>query len=398
MSSSTSSSRAIFLRIFLVVALGMGVCMGAIRLFALANDVGSDTLMRRVQEARAHLPDILEAEEDLVMAFGSSMTRAGFSARQFDRQMAEKGIQVKSYNFGFGGLNPYFQDYLTRRIRDAFEAEDRRLKLALVEFVPFQVTTRRFEGAQPVIDSFLTLLATPEEVWEIAKKDPVRGFQIANIRYIRDNISAEMITHEVGGFLRPDRPRSSLPEDEEAQKRLEEVSDELTKRFEEDYPDYDGEDWHFGWQGAGTIPEERSASTLELFHEYFELQRTPRRLENARLRRIACCDIEELHFEEELVAAFIRIVQSFQQFSDHVEVVLLPRNTKWIHYSPDASARLSAVLDRIRQETGVTIRNDQTLPGFPAETFSDATHLARYLGDVPYTKHLVEVYAPVLEN
>lgn len=398
MNSSTSSSRKIYLKTLLVVIAGMAISMGIIRLVMILLDGSGDQLMQRVQEARAALPQIVAEDQDLVMAFGSSMTRAGFSARLFDRQMAERGVDVKSFNFGFGGLNPFFQDYLSRRIRESFEDNDRRLDLAIIEFVPFQTTTRRFDRARPAIDSFMTILASPQEIWDITLQDPDRGVRMYNILYFRDKISAEMITSHFAGSFRPQRPRSELPEDEAATQRLEELGEELNKRFEEDYPDYVDSDWSYEWQGAGTIPDERSESTLELFEELYENGRTPHELENDKLNRIFCCDIEELHFEEETVAAFIRIVENFQQFSDHVEVVLYPRNTEWIQYSPEAEARMAKVLERIANETGVTIRNEQLLEGFDGTMFSDTTHLSRYAGDVAYTRHLVEVYAPIVRS
>ena len=404
MSSSTSSSeaayappsRAVYVKILLAITVGMAVAMAIIRLFTFLNDVSGDTILGRVLEARAALPQILAEEKDLVMFYGSSMVQAGFSARQFDRQMAERGVEVKAFNFGFGGLNPYFQDYLARRIREAFEAGDRRLELAMLEFNPFQTTTARWQGALPVVDSFVVMLASPNELWEITRREPARGIRMLNIHYLRDDISAEMITWHFGGSLRPPRPRSNLPEDEEISKRLDELGPEFGKRLEEDYPDYADEDWYYPWQGAGTIPEERSESTREVYREYYELLRNQRFLENDELNRITCCDIEELHFKETLIAAYIRIVQTFQQFSDRVEVILLPRNTAWIEYSQEAAERLQGVLDRIRDETGVVIKDWQVTDRITPEMFSDTTHLSRYAGDVEFTEMLVEEYAPLL--
>lgn len=128
----------------------------------------------------------------------------------------------------------------------------------------------------------------------------------------------------------------------------------------------------------------------------FEALRSDQRLADDRLRRITCCDIEELHFEETLIAAFIRTVKNFQEFSDHVEVVLLPRNHDWIQRPPEAQERIRVVLERIERETGVTVRSLEDRPEITPEMFSDTTHLARYGGDVPYTSMLVEIYAPIL--
>ena len=177
-----------------VIALGMFACLVIVRLFTNAFDASAETIMARVMEARAALPRIVQEERPLVMVFGSSMTHAAFGARQFDREMAERGIEIKSFNFGFGGLNPYFQDYLSRRIRDAFVENDRRLELVLIEFTPLQNTTARWNGAQPAVDSYVTMLADGSDIWEIIKKDPGRGIRAAEIKYLRNDISAEMTT------------------------------------------------------------------------------------------------------------------------------------------------------------------------------------------------------------
>jgi len=396
MSSSISSSRSTYAKILLAMVLGMGLAMAIIRLITFLNDVSGDTILGRVQQARAALPKIVAGEEDLVMFFGSSMVQAGFSARVFDRLLAERGAEVKSFNFGFGGLNPLFQDYLARRIREQFEQNDRRLELALLEFNPFQTTQKRYNGAVSAIDSFVTMLASPAEMWEIALRDPTRGVRMLNIHYLRDDISAEMITNEFGGAFRPPIPTSDLPEDEALEERIDALGDQLGEKFDEEYPDYDGAQWSWPWQGAGTIPSERSAETLELFDEWYAIRNHDRRMSNDRLWRDHCCDILGLNFEEELVAAYIRLVKEFQRFSNRVEVVLLPRNTDWIEYSPEAAARLAAVVERIEHETGLNLRDYQTLPEITPDMYSDTTHLARYLGDVPFTEFLVDEYAESL--
>lgn len=396
MTSSTSSSRKIFAKIFLVITLGMAVSMALVRLFTWLNGVSGEQFLGRVLEARAALPRIVAEPDPLVMFYGSSMTQAGFSARQFDREMAERGVRVKSFNFGFGGLNPYFQDFLARRVREAFEAEDRRLELALIELVPFQLTQTRWQGAEPLVDSYLGMLASPRELGEMLLDDPTRAIRVFNIRYLRDSVSAEMITFHFGQGLRLPEPTSDLPEDEQIQERMDELGQQLNERFEQDYPDYAGENWHYGWQGAGTIPEERSEETRELFRQYYDAIRNPRRMDGDRLWRIYSADIVELRFEELLVESFIRIVETFKQFSDRVEVVLLPRNAKWIQYTPEGAARLEALIERVSRETGVPIRNYQDHQAFGPEMFGDTTHLSRYAGDVTFTSLLVDQYAPLL--
>ena len=96
--------------------------------------------------------------------------------------------------------------------------------------------------------------------------------------------------------------------------------------------------------------------------------------------------------------AFIRVVKNFQQFSDKVEVVLLPKNTKWIKNTPEAMQRQAEIIKRIQQETGVNIRNYQDRPEVTPEMFSDTTHLARYSGDIAFTQMLVEDAAQILSK
>jgi hypothetical protein len=223
----------------------MGAALGLVRAFTAANDASAETILSRVEQAREHLPEIVAVPEDLVLMFGSSMTEAAFSARRFDRALAERGVEVRSFNFGFGGLNPYFQDYLARRIRDAFVEHDRRLALAVIEFNPFRNTTTRWEGAQPIVDSYVAMLADGDDVAGLILDDPTRGVRIAEIKYLRNEISAEIITWYFGDqwFGGPSRPAVDVPADEEKDAIAEELGPILTERFEQDYPDYDGCDW-----------------------------------------------------------------------------------------------------------------------------------------------------------
>lgn len=400
MSSFTSSSeRALFARIFIVILLGMGAALALMRGVTHMMGVTSDNIFGRVLQARQALPRITREPDDLVMFFGSSMVQAGFSPRQFDREMARRGMSVKSFNFGFGGLNPLFQDYLSRRIREQFEYDGRRLKVALVEFNPFQATVTRRERAREAEEAMLATLGTPAEFFDIVLEDPARGVRLFNIRYLRDGISAEGFTsYFIAGMLAPPRARTEVPESESVADRRRELEEVLNQRFEEDYPDYQGEDWHYGWQGGGTIPSERSAATLSLFDEFYATLRTDHRMDDDRLSRIHTADILELRFDPELVEAFVRIVQNFQAISDRVEVVLLPRNTRWIENTPEAKDRLARAVTRIERATGLDVHNHQELPGITPEMFIDTTHLARYTGGVAYTRYLVEELAPEAET
>ncbi|MBB3062346.1 hypothetical protein [Microbulbifer rhizosphaerae] len=392
--STSSSERALFARIVLVILLGMGAALGLVRLFHTGTGITADAFLGRVLQAKAALPRITAEPQELVMFFGSSRVEAGFSPRQFDREMAARGLPVKSFNFGFGGLNPLFQDTLSRRIREQFERDERRLKIALIEFNPFQATVTRRNRAREAEETMQAILGTPQEFFPVLIRDPERGVRLFNIRYLRGGISAEAFTSFVAAGLAPPRPRTGIPEDEAAKARRRELNRILDQRFQEDYPDYRAKQWHYGWQGGGTIAEERSAETLALFDEFYATLRTEHKLDDDRLHRINTADIIELNFDPELVEAFIRIVKNFQAISDRVEVLMLPKNSRWIQNTPEATERLAAAVARIEEETGLRLRNDRELPAITPEMFVDTTHLARYTGGVAYTRHLVEELAP----
>lgn len=394
---NTMTSRKIYLKITVAIALAMGLSVVLLRGFLELNEANKAGILGRVLQAQNALPKIVKEPQELVMFFGSSMTRASFSARIFDKNINAQGGNIKSFNFGFGGLNPYFQDFLSRRIAERFVENDRRLKLALIEFNPFQTTQTRWNRAKFTVDSFLTMLATDQELYQIAKNDLTRGIRLFNIKYLRNDISAEMITSYYGRELFPPKRNERFKDDEVTIAAAREIGAELNKLFEKEYPDYNGEDWYYPWQGAGTIPEERSEHTLQQFREYYRVTQTDAAMKNDRLSRIRSADIEEMHFEPLLVESFIQIVKNFQQFSDIVEVVMLPRNTRWIHYSEEGKTRLEKTIKQIESATGITIVSHQELEEIDLDMFRDSTHLARYTGDIAYTNFLVKQYAKDLD-
>jgi hypothetical protein len=76
-----------------------------------------------------------------------------------------------------------------------------------------------------------------------------------------------------------------------------------------------------------------------------------------------------------------------------VEVILLPKNSEWINNPPEALERMANVLDRIGQETGVSIKNYQHLKQITPDMFEDTTHLAEFYGDEVFTQFLADTYA-----
>ena len=386
------TSQKLYGKAMLAIGLCMALALLSIHFILQGMGANSQGVLGRVTESRAALPKIVKEPNEVVMFFGSSMTRAGFSPRKFDADLAEQGKQVKSFNFGFGGLNPYFQDFLSRRIADEFNKENRKIKLAMIEFNPFQTTQTRWNNASPVLDSFLTLLASDAELMQIAKTDLTRGIRLFNIKYLRGTISAQMITSFFARELFPPQAHQTFKDNDEIIAERRRLGRLLGEKFDEEYPNYKGEEWSYDWQGGGTMPQERSAETLAIFNDYYRVTQTDNAMKNDRLSRIRSADIEELNFEPLLVEHFINIVKNFQRVSQNVEVMMLPKNSKWIKTTPEGEKRLAAVVKQIEEATGIKMQNHQNLPQITPNMYRDTTHLSRYRGDIAYTDFLVEHY------
>ena len=386
------TSQKLYGKAMLAIGLCMALALLSIHFILQGMGANSQGVLGRVTESRAALPKIVKEPNEVVMFFGSSMTRAGFSPRKFDADLAEQGKQVKSFNFGFGGLNPYFHDFLSRRIADEFNKENRKIKLAMIEFNPFQTTQTRWNNASPVLDSFLTLLASDAELMQIAKTDLTRGIRLFNIKYLRGTISAQMITSFFARELFPPQAHQTFKDNDEIIAERRRLGRLLGEKFDEEYPNYKGEEWSYDWQGGGTMPQERSAETLAIFNDYYRVTQTDNAMKNDRLSRIRSADIEELNFEPLLVEHFINIVKNFQRVSQNVEVMMLPKNSKWIKTTPEGEKRLAAVVKQIEEATGIKMQNHQNLPQITPNMYRDTTHLSRYRGDIAYTDFLVEHY------
>ncbi|MBQ4861055.1 hypothetical protein J8L98_05000 [Pseudoalteromonas sp. MMG013] len=389
-------SRRVFMKITLAITLVMVTAMGLVRVLLDANGANQQGILGRVLQAKAALPNIIAEPNDLVMFYGSSMVRAGFSPRKFDRDLKNMGKNITSFNFGFGGLNPYYQDLLSRRIAEQFVTKNRQLKLALIEFNPFQATTTRWDRAQFTVDSYITMLANNDELWRILREDLTRGVHLYNIKYIRNHVSAEMITSYYAREIFPPYRRDVFQDNEKVTLERRKLGRELNTLFKKEYPNYQGEEWYYPWQGAGTIPEERAAHTLEVFDKYYAVTQTDAQMKNDRLSRIRTTDIEDMHFEPRLITSFINIVKNFQRFSNTVEVVMLPKNSRYITYSAAGKHRLAQAIQQIEQATGITIKNHQDISAVTPDMFRDTTHLSRYRGDIAYTDFLVKEYAKSL--
>ncbi len=362
----------------------------------------------RVVAQLEHLPGIVAQNRDKrkVFVFGSSMVQAGFEPDVFDAAMADKGIDTISYNYGVGNLDPEFQVLIARRIREAFLEGDEQLALTLIEFNPFQATRVRNRLGAITRDQNVAVLSSNEELWNITLDDPTRGLRLFNIRYLRSGLSAELITSiprmfASAGSAEARERRAQIVATEEYQ-AAQERSAELSARYRElrdtNVPITGSDQWKAEIRGGRIDKSAFSPETLEALGAWMESRRYPGFMEVDLMRRVAGADILELEFEEALIEAFIELVIELDDVSDQIEVILLPRNTEWVTYTPEVQERLNGVLRRIADETGVAVRDFQEHPAITPQYFFDTTHLSTYDGIDIFSRLLADEYADVLSQ
>lgn len=361
--------------------------------------IGSNIPMNaRVLEMMAYMPTVAteRPESKKVMFFGTSMVQAGFEPNQFDAYFTERDMDVISYNYGVGNLNPEFQQYVTRHIRQELESRNQTLTLSLLEFNPFQTTKARDVLGVITRDQNEAVLLPLEDLMRITFEDPDRGLRLLNIRYFREGISAELLSSAftIDGpvnFVEPDPERAEAAA----------ARSELQREFRDTLPEGNSpfaDQWSIARRGGRLDKSQLSSESLEALYAWAESYVHPALMAPDLQRRINQGDILGLDFEERLVQAFINMVNDLNAVSDHMEVILLPRNTEWVVYTPEVQQRLDNLMERITAETGVPVRDMQDLPEITPQMFVDTTHLSFALGIDTYTRVLAQTYEPILRE
>jgi hypothetical protein len=356
---------------------------------------------KRLREAIEALPDIASHQGERVLFFGSSLVWNGFSPVAFDERLRELGVELDSFNFGHGGLNPGVQLTLARRVRRAHEATGRRFRLTLVEFNPFQATRARGRGDARVLEQNRMMLATPEELRRMALESPERAARYFASRMFRKSISPESVTgvlgyivNGVGQALEPKDPHA--PQPDPAELELRRARSRAWRDFgvglfraNRGFPAMWSAEVRGGWDLD--VPETHDALSRLSEPTDWDLRQD---LEH----RIGCCDIEELRFDDELVDAFVALVPELAAISDRVEIVLMPVNHAWVKRTAGARERLRDVVARLRRETRVAIVDLSDMQEIESSDFWDVTHLSFTRGAEKFSRLLADRYAPSLRD
>ena len=404
-SSSESAPRSGVARLTLFA--GAGILLGGL-LFTRCNLELVDVIQierARVRQAVAALPEVAARPDPTLIFFGSSLVWNGFSSRVFDGRLREQGVELSSFNFGFGGMNPSSQRLLAQRMAHEYRVRGRRLALTLVEFTPFQATVARGENDALAFEQHEIVLTRPVDMARLGLDSPELAVRYLTAHYLRKSISSGTVTGVWSFIIRG--VGASLDAEPEA--------------IASDPDEGDGE------QPARTGGSEREIGGLDLLFEILRENRglppfwgfdfrgdlilgspalqakiastrvpTDESLQADVERRIRCCDLLELHFDERLVADFIALVHELAAVSDQIQVVVLPVNHAWVKRSSASQERLRVVLERIGAETGVTIADFSSMPGIETQHFIDSTHLWFTLGAEVFSTRLADHYAPLL--
>ncbi len=346
--------------------------------------------IRRFKQATEHVPTIADnpTSKKIVIVYGSSLIRAGFSPDTFDSEMDKRGFDTISYNFGFDGLNPEYQHLYAKRIKDEFQRKGRKIDTVLVELNPFQTTLTRKDHDQSMSDQWHAIFCTPTELWDITTEDPQRGVRLFSIRYLKNGVSSELITSALRLALKLHDPTLTSKDYAEVVKQRRHIKKHLNLQLKIDLGELYGNQWNFTFRGARMSRRYLSQKTLNLHEKLMNSLRHPIRLEQDLKKRIKFCDIVKLRFDDKLIDEFIKMVHTFQSVSHQVEVILLPQNHQWIQYSLKTKNRLNQVFNRIVTETGAPVKNYQNSPEINANHFSDTTHLTPISGSEVFTRLL----------
>ena len=367
---------------------------GFIMLLLAMAGIGGDPLNARISQGLAHLPDLV-AENSVrssVIVFGSSLVEQGFSPVVFDNEMRELGFITASYNYGFGGLNPEYQRLIVKRMKEKVEAEQEKIDLVLIEFNPFQTTLKRKINDTFMADQRYASFSSIDELWDITTQDPERGVRLFTIRFLRGQISAELITGALGLAIGSMNQTVIGEEHDELVARRKELEAELVRLIEQDGGDPYGISWDPEFRGGRLDADSLSKEFSDVVSEFMSVYRHPVFVQGALERRISCCDIVDLGFDEFLIVEFIEMVRIFQTMSDRVEIILLPQNHYWVKNPPETKKKLAMVLDRISRETGVVVKNYQRHTQINKTHYMDASHLTPTEGAEIFTRTLVQDY------
>ena len=336
----------------------------------------------RLLVATRKLPDI--ARDGTAVVFGTSPMQWGFSPAIFDRTLAQGAVTMRTYNLGNFGIGPDLMSIMARRLGGELEGQNRRLRLAVLEFTPWNATAARRN------DFFINAMASAQRA-RLVNAPALLGIA----RHSLDQAS-EVLTLKAWGDLPPEaaviiynrmvlQPITNLGTD-----RRSRLIRDAGKRAR---VNSQGEAWNFRRRGEVVL---RDPAKPQDYDAWLELHQQPAFMVEDLAWRVNSADIHGLHFDDDFIDDYIELARILETYADLVVVVVAPCHPDARPEDAAARARLAAVLKRIETEAHVPVVDLYESPAFVRYDFMDNTHVNDSTGKEKLSRILAERILPLL--
>ena len=383
-----------------IIAFGGGALLAAMLLVnvfvtTLRAQFPNPFSVQRIQTSADALSSALELpatdQRNVVYVLGSSLIEFGFSPEIFDQRLQEQGVETVSYNFGYGNADPSIHQRFAARLAKTFSENSDVIDLVIFEFSPFQATRRRAELTGQLDHAARAAMGTWRDFLDVAKDDHEEAIALMNTRYLRGGVPAEAITNLISIPIR-NAGRLDAKIDEGDVEPLDALAwqlyDSLLAQWPQAHPPG-------GWfvENRGGFPPTASDEALALSEKVMRRMQHPDRMEASRQQRLACCDMEDLNIDPQMLDKFIDAIKQAQKVSRRVDLLLMPRNQDIIHLSAEGKKNLREAVEKIQNETGVALIDFTETPYYHVDQFFDADHLSLFKGRERFSKQLADYYA-----
>jgi hypothetical protein len=340
----------------------------------------------RRRSAAHNMDEVLaeHADSNVVVVVGSSSIQRGFSPDAFDERLESHWNQpVSSFNYGFPALSSENQNYLCQSL----VASGTKISVAVIEvnFNVLSARTAQLAAEEPAREEVVlrtrSLFQPPGSMLRQTFTDPELGMRLLSYRYLYDGLTPAALSRRIGKryFGRPDwwpwGPEEQPPMPFDAV--VEEAYGELWVR-----------------ELRGGVPYDLLLSTPSTrgAMEFFKANIRPD-FEADRAYMVHEYDaIEYNAFDEGRVSALVRTLKMMRKHADITLGVVSPEDREVMKREPAALARMQALLQRLRQESGVPIVDFGGHTGFTYDDFADANHLGP-IGVPKYSQLLADEVA-----
>jgi hypothetical protein len=347
--------------------------------------------VNRIREFTAALPEIAERTENAAFFVGGSVVSYGFSPKVFDARMREHAIDLRSYNVGVNGNVPEVDALTVRRIGDAYNHVNRRVRVMMIAF-----------GAWAFADWFTGLNPSRNRSRLVKNAALLTETEIASLFLHEPHYASELLGVRIlGGFGAPDSI-GLLGE----------------RMFGGPVNGAVSPSWWFGADPPTPEPydqavrDARRGWSLQFGHwndsvrgEFFQDRGDDEAY--ARLASFAVKPSEErikwyddqlkgdMKVRPELFALFLESVRLAQGFSDAVVVVVIPSNPVAGRLNAEGRRHFEEIKAEMRR-TGASVLDLFEPPELTMADYLDISHLNEQTGKPIFSALLADRVADVL--